>query len=204
MPRPGETTVTRPPEMGWRENVPAGAANVVPGLRADTPLILKGWQPLWSPIITLEFFVAGIPQPQGSKSFKGVTKTGKAILLESVDGLYAWREAIGWKGLEAMRGLGQPPGLPGEALRGRPDHALTGPICARLEFILKRPVRTPKSRNPPAVKKPDLDKLVRAVLDALTKVVFVDDSQVIELHANKRLAAVGETPGVHIRIETLP
>lgn len=38
-------------------------------------------------------------------------------------------------------------------------------------------------------KKPDLDKLVRAVQDALTGIIYKDDGQVCRLTANKNYAA---------------
>ena len=60
---------------------------------------------------------------------------------------------------------------------------------------MPRPVATSKRRTPPAVKKPDLDKCIRAVLDALTGVVLADDSLVVDVHgARKRLADIGEEP----------
>jgi len=52
----------------------------------------------------------------------------------------------------------------------------------------------------PAVKRPDLDKLVRAVFDALTNVVFKDDSQVVSVFASKRLAGPGDTVGVTVEV----
>jgi hypothetical protein len=52
------------------------------------------------------------------------------------------------------------------------------------------------------VKRPDLDKLVRAVFDAIGSAgVWADDSQVVTVHAHKRLAKLGETTGVMIHIE---
>ena len=49
-------------------------------------------------------------------------------------------------------------------------------------------------------KKPDVDKLLRAVLDALTGIVWVDDSQVAFATANKTFAWNGR-PGAHIIID---
>jgi hypothetical protein len=49
------------------------------------------------------------------------------------------------------------------------------------------------------VKAPDLDKLARSVFDALTRVVFHDDAQVVDLVATKRYATVGEPPRVEPR-----
>jgi len=56
-----------------------------------------------------------------------------------------------------------------------------GPIGIRISFGIAAPIDTrhgyPKS--------PDLDKLVRGVLDALTGVCYVDDSQVVKIEAEK-------------------
>ncbi|GFG83373.1 hypothetical protein MALGJ_00490 [Mycolicibacter algericus] len=84
-------------------------------------------------------------------------------------------------------------------MAGRP--IFTGAIDVTLNFVLPRPKSTPKTRTPAATKRPDLDKLERACLDALTNVVFGDDSQVISLTGYKRIAQIGETAGVHIQIE---
>ena len=50
-----------------------------------------------------------------------------------------------------------------------------------------------------AWRRPDLDKLQRAVLDALTGVLFSDDGQVVQLAAVKQYGQ----PGVHIVAEQL-
>lgn len=84
--------------------------------------------------------------------------------------------------------------------RGDP---VTGPIRLSLSFVMPRPKSTPKRSTPPAVKRPDLDKLARAVGDALTKVVWADDSQIVRLDATKRIAEVGEPPGVYISVVEL-
>jgi crossover junction endodeoxyribonuclease RusA len=75
-----------------------------------------------------------------------------------------------------------------------------GPVVVELEFVLYRPKATPKSKTPPATKAPDIDKLCRAILDALTHVIYRDDAQVTHLTATKRVAKADEEPGVHIWI----
>lgn len=45
--------------------------------------------------------------------------------------------------------------------------------------------------------KPDLDKLCRTVLDALTGVAYKDDSQVIGIIANERY---GEVEMLHVKV----
>lgn len=73
---------------------------------------------------------------------------------------------------------------------GEPD-PLTGPMRVVLEFRFKRPQ---SHFNKSGLKKgapqhhtqmPDVDKLARSVLDALTGYAWHDDKQVIELRATK-------------------
>jgi crossover junction endodeoxyribonuclease RusA len=77
---------------------------------------------------------------------------------------------------------------------------IDGPVSIRIDFVMPRPLSTPKRRTPPAIKKPDGDKLERAVWDALTHVVWTDDSRVVEWGGSKRVAEIGETPGCRIRV----
>ena len=46
--------------------------------------------------------------------------------------------------------------------------------------------------------KPDLDNIIKAVLDGCNGVVFRDDKQVVSIHAAKEY---GEAPGVEVIIE---
>lgn len=71
-----------------------------------------------------------------------------------------------------------------------PPELLTGPVRVSLAFFLARPKSTPR-KVVHHIKKPDVDKTVRAVLDALTGIVWRDDSQVVELHASKGFGAPG-------------
>ena len=69
------------------------------------------------------------------------------------------------------------------SLRG--SEMLDGPVAVEVAFFLPRG-KTVK-RKQPAVK-PDLDKLVRAVLDALTGYCYKDDGQVVRVVAVKEYA----------------
>lgn len=129
----------------------------------------------------IHFHVPGKPQGQGSK-----TKTRWGALREDNVELGPWRERVA---LEAYRALGE-------------DRTLVeGPIAVGLEFVLYRPVSAPKKSTPPATKKPDIDKLCRSILDALTHVIWTDDAQVTCLLATKRVAELGESPGVSVWVE---
>lgn len=135
---------------------------------------------------SLRVFVAGHPAPQGSKNI--LQPPGRrASLVESSKRVKPWREDVRAALLDEH---GQPWRQFGDAA-----------VAVRLEFVMPRPTSTPKRRTPPAIRKPDVDKLARALLDAITSAgVVADDARVVDLHATKRLAEIGETPGCHILI----
>jgi crossover junction endodeoxyribonuclease RusA len=128
----------------------------------------------------IEFHVPGKPAPQGSKRH-----VGRGILVESSKEVGPWRERVALCASNAMCGRS----------------LLDGAVRVRLELTLPRPKSAPKRSTPPAVKRPDVDKLARAILDAITGIIVRDDSQIVDLHATKRLAELGETPGVAITVE---
>ena len=73
-----------------------------------------------------------------------------------------------------------------------------GPVVLAIAFVMPRRVAEPKRVTPPHLRAPDIDKLARAILDSVIGLVYADDSQVIDLHATKRTAEIGEQPGVFI------
>lgn len=130
---------------------------------------------------SVAFIVPGRPAPQGSKRH-----VGRGILIESSKELGPWRERVAMVAHDAMA--------------GRP--IITDAVTVALSFILPRPKACPKRRTPAAVRRPDIDKLSRAVLDAITSTVIADDSQVVQLIARKRIAELGEPPGVRVAIRS--
>lgn len=135
----------------------------------------------------LDVWVAGVPQPQGSKRlFAGRLVEGNDATLRP------WRATIAGESRAAYRHGLEPTREAVNVTLGfmfsRPrSHYGTGRNAGELR------------RSAPAYKatRPDLDKLVRAVLDALTGIVFVEDSQVAQLTAWKDWGP----PGVSIRVE---
>ena len=119
-----------------------------------------------------EFFVKGRPIPQGSLKFI----QGRPIHARATD-LAVWRADIARNA--ELSGY-----IP-----------VTNPISVTLTFCFLKPKSA--KRATPSVK-PDLDKLIRAVLDGLTGVAYVDDSQVITIKARKIYT---EREGVWIGIE---
>jgi len=82
-----------------------------------------------------------------------------------------------------------------------PSH---GPIRLWAEFALKPPASMPKRLHgwKPHTSKPDIDKLLRALCDALTGIAWVDDSQVCVCAVNKGYAWDGRT-GVVVSVEPI-
>jgi crossover junction endodeoxyribonuclease RusA len=68
-----------------------------------------------------------------------------------------------------------------ESARNANAKVWPGPIGMRISFG----VAPPLDARHGYVKRPDLDKLIRGVLDALTGVCYVDDAQVITIEAEK-------------------
>lgn len=137
--------------------------------------------------MSFTFFAAGIPRPQGSKR-----NLGRGRMAESSRHLKAWRNFITLQAKMEMRG----------------QEILTGPVAVSLWFRMPRPkshyrhcdgqlVLRPGVANHHSCK-PDVDKLARAVLDALTGVVYRDDSQVSRMTV---LKLYGVRAGVEIGVD---
>lgn len=129
-------------------------------------------------------FVDGIPAAQGSKRH-----VGGGRMIETSKRLPAWRKAISAAAVDAHWHL---------------HPILNEPVRVVLGFVMPRPQYHFTARglreNAPTHhdKTPDLDKLCRAVLDALTHAgVWRDDAQVAALEASK---GYGASPGVWIRV----
>ena len=68
--------------------------------------------------------------------------------------------------------------------QGKVKTLMTGPLEIDVSFFLPRPKSLPK-KIAYHTKRPDLDNLLKSVLDALNGVVFKDDSQVVAIQAYK-------------------
>lgn len=134
----------------------------------------------------INFFVPGTPAPQGSKKH-----VGNGVMIESSKHLKPWRASVAWIAKQHTK---QP-------------HA--GPIKLDLEFVMPRPKshygtgRNAERIKPSApdvhTQKPDIDKLVRAVLDAITGIAYIDDSQVVKVTARKHWPHFfGDRAGVYV------
>jgi len=82
--------------------------------------------------------------------------------------------------------------------------AWRGPVVVLANFRLVRPRRLAETLDAePALVVPDLDKLVRALLDGLNGIAYADDKQVVAELATKGYASPLERPGVTARVVAL-
>jgi Holliday junction resolvase RusA-like endonuclease len=123
--------------------------------------------------------IDGTPIPQGSMRYVG----GNRIVHSNAAKLKPWRDAIRSHAEHAWRNR----------------ETITGACALHLEFILPRPASRHSAEH--ADRKPDLDKLVRGVGDALESVAYENDSRVIEIRATKRYCRRDEPAGVAIGIQ---
>lgn len=81
------------------------------------------------------------------------------------------------------------------------------PLAVEADFYMQIPKRTSKKKSAlmmndeirPTVK-PDVDNLLKTVLDALLKIAYADDNQVVELLGRKHYS---EEPRTEIRIKEI-
>jgi Holliday junction resolvase RusA-like endonuclease len=137
----------------------------------------------------LAFTVWGEAQPQGSARAFVPKGWSRPIITSDNPDLKSWRQLVAEAANRALAQLST----------GDRDSLLEG-VRLTIAFYLPRPKSLPK-RKTAHTKKPDIDKLVRGCADALTSIVFRDDSQVCELVAAKHYAAEGQAPHVDIRVE---
>ena len=133
--------------------------------------------------MTVTFFIPAEPQPKGSmRAF--VPKGWNRPVLTSTN-----------KNLKSYEAVAR---LVANKAWDRPILPREQAVYVELLFVFSKPKSTPK-RVVDKVTKPDIDKLIRGTLDALTGIVWEDDSQVTKVMARKCFGA----PGTHVRIEWL-
>lgn len=137
----------------------------------------------------IEVDVIGMdPAPQGSKNPWGG---------EANKNTKPWRESVAAEAAKVMDEMGL--------------EIITGPVKIEVYFLFSRPKgHYGTGRNASILKagaplhhskKPDTDKLLRAIGDALTGVVIRDDCQIAEFHGYKYYAT--RSPGAEIIINEL-
>jgi len=130
--------------------------------------------------VDLRFTVYGTPVPQGSTRAFIPKGWNRPIITAANSKTKPWRQEIAGAAIKAMEW----------------NSPINGPVYLRADFYFDKPKSTKKSVTHKTTK-PDIDKLVRSVSDALTGVVFGDDSQIVQMDITKRF---GSPARVEIRV----
>lgn len=132
--------------------------------------------------MTVRFFVEGTPAAQGSKN--AYIRGGRPVLVETSKTLPTWRTAVE----QAAKQTGV-------------SYTKGQPVTLDAEFVMPRTKAMRNNPAPPMVQKPDLDKCLRAIGDALTNSGMIhDDSHITAITARKRRAQPGEKPGCWLAV----
>jgi Holliday junction resolvase RusA-like endonuclease len=133
-----------------------------------------------TPLLSLEFTVWGVPVPQGSMKAFLPKGWDRPIVTADNKKTKPWRQEIAGAALAAL-GKQSPAGK-------------NVPIRIEVRFFFPRP-KSVKALD--KTTRPDLDKLLRSLGDALTGILWQDDAQVTEIHACKLF---GTPPRMEIKI----
>jgi len=141
--------------------------------------------------MNIEFFVAGVPRTKGSSYSFYNPKAKKTVFQHDNEHLKAWQSMVSF------------------TARQKGCKPMLGPVSLTILYVLPRPkghfnrrgvVKSSVAQLP--IRKPDIDKLERAILDSLTGIVYQDDSQVVKV-SQEKIYTFGsdDQPGAHIRVE---
>lgn len=115
----------------------------------------------------IQLTVYGDPQPQGST--RAFMRPGMKYPVVTSDNPKnkSWRQEVASQAINSMLGRA----------------VFTGAIMLTVNFYFERP----KSQKKAIYKttRPDCDKLVRSIADAMTGIVYGDDSQIVQMIARK-------------------
>ena len=125
------------------------------------------------PIETLSFRILGEAVPEGSVRSFYVPKAHKTVTKHQNESeLRAWRIRVALEAQSALKD--QPWTMDG-----------TSAYTIHVNFIIPRPASVASHKRLHPIVKPDLDKLIRAIDDALTGILFNDDCQIVSVICSK-------------------
>lgn len=128
----------------------------------------------------LTFTAFGTPQPQGSA--KAFVRGNRAYITSANSKMKPYRHTLTQVAALVLQESGLPVPLCDRCI----------PVEVFVVWTLAKPKSTPKRVIHPT-KKPDADKLLRAVLDSLTGIGYEDDSQVVRVTAMKEYGSPERT-----------
>jgi Holliday junction resolvase RusA-like endonuclease len=105
-----------------------------------------------------------------------------------------YEAAVAWRARSVMRGR----------------RKLAGPISVSLDFLMPIPASWPKKRRAaalqggvPHVGLPDLDNLVKSVVDGMNGIVFEDDSAITRVIASKTYSPLDDDGACRVQVEQI-
>lgn len=129
------------------------------------------------------FWVTGEPGTKGS--YVAMMVRGKAIAIPaSRPKAKAWERAVKLVACRYQHPMGP----------------IDCPVSVAIRFVMRRP-KKPRFEVPAT--SPDIDKMMRCTLDALTGVIYVDDGRVAMVQASKSYVEDGMT-GAEITVVEVP
>ena len=134
------------------------------------------------------FTVFGDAAPKGSA--RAFVAGGRAVVTHDNKRTKPWQQCVQAEALLARQRMAVP-------------RVLAGAVEVAVKFYFARPKSVSASRRPHHTVKPDLDKLARTVLDALTHVLIDDDAQVVSIAARKEYCTALDTPRAEIVVMEL-
>ncbi len=137
----------------------------------------------------IDFTVAGVPQPQGSAKAFIPRGWKRAIITSDNAKLKPWRQEIAAMARSAM--------VRGSMAAGGFEIPTEQAVEVACYFYFQKP-KSASRKVTRKITKPDIDKLLRGVLDALTGIVFRDDAQVVGVQCYKLF---DEAPSCRIIVE---
>lgn len=152
----------------------------------------KGSAALTVDDLVVDVYVTGVPQVQGNLRIAPAKTAGSKprLYYQNSAALSRWKKQIG----QQIR-------------KTTPPGTFAGPLYARVRFFLPMPAYKQKQYQRGRLthlwktERQDLDKLIRAVFDAVTATGRIgDDSQFVRLVSEKRFATVQGSEGMHLQI----
>lgn len=141
--------------------------------------------------MTLRFTAYGVAQPKGSARAFVPKGWKRAIVTSTNPKNKGWQQVVAEAANLAITEVTEK------------FEPFLGPVQLTTRFFLPRP-KSIKEKTVPHTTKPDLDKLVRSVKDALTGVAWGDDKQVTIIAAEKHYAEPRGVPRVEIEVRGIP
>jgi Holliday junction resolvase RusA-like endonuclease len=136
---------------------------------------------------TISFIVLGEPSPEGSTRAFYIPKLKRTVTThQNQSQLDAWRNRVATEAQNVLLGR-----------EWTSDRASA--YTVDVDFVLPRPSSVPEHRRLRPTVKPDIDKLIRAVNDALAGILFPDDCQVVSIRVTKGYEGE-QRPGAYIRV----